>query len=424
MTSVKKDRSAAGIRVISEHIPHVRSISLGFWFEVGSRSENSRIMGISHLTEHMLFRGTKNRTGEQIASETDSMGAHIDALTSREYTCYYTKHLDIHFEKVFDILADMINNSLFGEKELDKEKQVVLEEIKMYEDNPEELIHDLSMQELFKDNQLGMPILGSRATVAGISRMDLADYTRLNYSPANLVITAAGNLDHAKLMECVNRYFPRHGEAGEKQANQLLPVSPGIRDIARELEQVHFCIGTRGVERDHDKRYALYILNTLLGGGISSRLFQKVREKEALVYSIYSYIASYRDTGAFIVYGGTSAKNFERVMEITLQEFRALHSDGATAAEIAKAKEQIKIGYLLGLEDTGNRMSRLAKMEMFHGTLYTANEVVAQIDGITADDVMEMASYVFDEKYYNLVSLGKLSGPQQDNIKRMMNGKA
>lgn len=400
-----------GIRVITEVMPHVRSVSVGFWIGTGSRRETAEENGISHFIEHMLFKGTATRSAEDIARSVDSIGGNLDAFTSKELVCYNTKVLDEHLPRSFDVLADLILRPAFRDEDIEKEKGVILEELKMDSDNPDYLVNEIFSSNFWRDNPLGKPILGTRETVKNFTGDMLRSYYRSVYAPENLTITAAGNLQHNRLVELVRQEF----DALPRTAP--VPVQPAPNTHARvnlrtkkELEQVHLIMGVPSYPVNHEKRFAAYILNTLLGGGMSSRLFQNIRERQGLAYSVYSDLGSYSDTGCLSVYAGTSLEAARNVVNSVLKEFRSLKEDVVPEEELRRAKDHLKGSLMLSLESTSSRMSNLARQEMYFRRFFTMDELVDRIEAVTADEVREISRSLFDSKQIALTVLGNLDG--------------
>jgi predicted Zn-dependent peptidase len=385
-----------GIRIVTETVPHVRSVSVGLWIKAGSRSESPDKRGVSHLIEHMLFKGTESRTAKRIAEEVDGIGAQLNAYTSKEYTCYYTRCLDQHLSPAIEIMSDIYCGSLLLETELDKEKSVVLEEISMYEDNPDELAHDLIFKALWGDHPLGTNAIGERDTIRALRRDDLTAYMDKWYQPSNLTVAAVGNMPHAELVQLIDEHLG--GLSGEHIRPQFtLPEPRGdVLAIERDTEQVHLCIAVPGASRVDPLRYSVSVLDMLLGGSMSSRLFQELREERGLVYSTYSYNTCYSDAGLFGVYAGMSREHLEQVVELILEQIRQVRGGNVSESEIARAKEQLKANLVISLESMGNRMSRLAKLALFHERLVAPDEVMRQIDSVTLSHVVETAQIVLD----------------------------
>lgn len=403
-----------GIRVVTETVPHVRSVSVGYWIKAGSRSESPDKRGVSHLIEHMLFKGTESRTAKQIAEEVDGIGAQLNAYTSKEYTCYYTKCLDQHLSPAIDIMSDIYCRSLILETELNKEKSVVLEEISMYEDNPDELSHDLIFKALWGDHPLGTNTIGERDTIKALSRGDLTSYMDQWYRPSNLIVAAVGNMFHAELVQLIDRHLG--GLSGELVQPQFtLPVSRGdVLTIEKDTEQVHLCIAVPGASRVDPLRYSVSVLDMLLGGSMSSRLFQDLREERGLVYSTYSYNTCYSDAGLFGIYAGVSRENLEQVIHLILEQIRQVREGNVSESEIARAKEQLKANLVINLESMGNRMSRLAKLALFHERLVVPDEVMRQIDSVTLSNVVETAQLVLDPSRLAVSAVGPVDDSLSD----------
>lgn len=405
----QKTTLANGVRVTTEYIPHVRSVTIGFWFLTGSRDEVADNNGISHFIEHMLFKGTSCRTARQIAEVIDAAGGQLNAFTSKEHTCYYVRVLDEHLDLAVQILADMVLDSEFNPAELDKEKSVILEEIRMYEDSPDELVHDLFADAVLANHPLGKGILGSEETVMSLDRGALLSHKRKYYTAGNLVVAAAGNVRHEGVVAAASEYL------GGLQGNGtplLLPVSPSRgNDVIRtkDTEQVHLCIGGLGLGRRSERKYALYVLDMALGGGMSSRLFQELREERGLVYATYSYHTLFQDTGLFTIYAGCRPKNVRQVIELVRAECTSLIKKGLDAQELHRAKEQLKGSLMLSLESTANRMSRLAKAELFQEAILTADELMARIEAITAEDVHAVAQEVLWPDKQVVAAIGSVS---------------
>jgi predicted Zn-dependent peptidase len=386
---------ANGLRIVCETIPQVHSVSLGIWVGTGSRYEDFYYNGISHFVEHMLFKGTKDRTAKQIAEAIDAVGGQLNAFTTKEYTCYYAKFLSQHFKFGVDLLSDMVLNSVFEPSEIDKEKMVVLEEINSYEDAPDELIHDLFVDILLKNHPLGWNILGSATSIARIDRKAIQDFLKHHYTPDNLVFAVAGNIQLDQIVpEIEKRFAHLKGTFTDKLA-ELPPLEAHDCIRSKDTEQVHLCIGSRGVSRKNPLKYAVFVLDSILGGSVSSRLFQRLREERGLVYVTGSSHSSYRDTGIFSIYAGTSMKNMDEVKLLVNEEIDKLCNVLVDGRELSRAKEQIKGNLLLGLESSCNRMSRIAKMELFNERLCTPEETVARIDAVTSEAVLQVACDLF-----------------------------
>jgi predicted Zn-dependent peptidase len=393
---ITKDILPNGLTLLTEAMPHVRSVAIGVWLKRGSRHETPAETGISHFIEHMVFKGTRTRSAEMIASQVDSIGGHMDAFTAKEYASFHLKVLDEHLPLAVEILGDIVMNPLFDPLEMSKEKKVILEEIKMVEDTPDDLVMELFTQAFWPDHPLGRPILGTRQSVLGFGRGKLRSFFRDVYRPGNIVISAAGHLKHEATAKLVRRHFGALGEIGSGRA--IRPPRPASRIVTRskkELEQVHLCLGTPAYPQSHRDRYGTYILNTVLGGSMSSRLFQNVREKRGLVYSISSGITSYSDAGLLSVYAGTSRDSVREVIRLTLEEMRRLCGDPLPEEELRRSKDHIKGGLVLSLENTGSRMSHLARQEIYFGKQLPLDEILGGIERVGADDVQRLAAELF-----------------------------
>jgi predicted Zn-dependent peptidase len=400
-----------GIRVISESMPHVRSVSVGVWIGTGARRETLKQNGISHFIEHMLFKGTTHRTAEEIARVVDSSGGHLDAYTAKELVSYNSKVLDDHLPLAFNVLADLVLNPLFQEEDLEKEKGVILEELKMEADSPEYLVHEAFATKFWKNHPLGRSILGTKRTIKSFSKEAITDYYRRIYVPQNIVITAAGRLDHHKIVNFASEYFSGL-QPGPEPTLEPVPVTdtPFVLKNKRSLEQVHMCMGVPAYEIAHERRYGCYVLSTILGGGMSSRLFQNIREKHGLAYSVFSELNLFRDTGCLAVSAGTSLENVRKVIDMTMLEFRQLKNELVSAEELRRAKDHLKGSLALSLESTSSRMSNLARQELFFGKFFTVDQMVESIELVTADEVQTIAQDFFGGKQVGLSVLGRLNG--------------
>jgi predicted Zn-dependent peptidase len=400
-----------GIKVITESMHHVRSVSVGVWVGSGSRREAPHQNGVSHFIEHMLFKGTATRSAEDIARSVDSIGGNLDAFTAKEMTCFNTKVLDEHLPIAMDVLSDLVLNPRFDQEDIDKEKGVVLEEIKMDADSPDYLVHEIFTSNFWKDHALGRPILGTRETVKALSRDVIHDYYRTVYTPENLLLTAAGNLTHERLVGLASERFEKLKPAGD------IPVEPVPATHARvalrskkELEQVHLCLGVPSYPIPHEDRFHCYVLNTVLGGGMSSRLFQNIRERQGLAYSVYSDLSPYTDTGCLMVCAGTSVESVRKLVDSVLKEFTELKQQTVPAEELRRAKDHLKGSLMLSLESTSSRMSNLARQEMHFKRFFSLDELVESIEKVTAADVQRIAQIFFEQKQIALTILGNLDG--------------
>jgi predicted Zn-dependent peptidase len=395
-----------GLTLLTEKIPHVQSASIGVWSRIGSRHEPAELAGISHFLEHMFFKGTRRRSAEEIAREIDSVGGSLDAFTTRENTCLYAKVLGEHLPLAVDLLSDILLGSVMEEKELEREKQVVLQEIKMVEDSPDDLIHDLFAQTFWPDHPLGRPVLGRMETLARIEREVLLSFLSDYYRPDHCIIAAAGNLEHEELVELLWKSFGGWSGQGVP-TNTSAPLSQYCRwEDRRDLSQIHLCLGVEGFPYAYQDRYALYLLNCLLGGGMSSRLFQEVREKAGLVYSIFSYQASFHDSGMLVVYAGTGPEHYAEVLSRIEKEIFRLEEELLAPEELQRTKDQLKGNLLLGLESTHARMSRLAKMEIYFSQLFSLKEIIQGIEEINREKIKDLAARLFGSHQYSLTAIG------------------
>ena len=399
-----------GVRVVSESVTYVQSASVGLWVGVGSRDETDPIRGISHFIEHMLFKGTQRRTARAIADEIESRGGHLNAFTGKETTCYETRVLAEDVPLALDILTDMFRNSLFDAEEMEREKRVVIEEIKMYEDTPEELVHDIFEQTLFEDHPLGQPIIGSDKTVSGLSRDNITGYIANQYRPDRIVVAAAGNLDHDEVVRIAERTLgDLEGTAPLRTGNTPKASGKSKQVKKRDVEQVHFVLGTEGYSKSDKRRYSLSILNNVLGGNMSSRLFQEIREKRGLAYAIGTYGRSYQDGGYFCAYGGTSPDTYEQVLELTHKEFDNVRKNGLTDDELTKAKTQVRGAVVLGLESMNARMNRYGESLLSYGRVIPITEVLAEYEAVSHETIAEVAAQVLDESHLTLTAIGAFS---------------
>jgi len=404
----------SGERVISERVSSVRSVALGFWIGAGSRDERVDRAGVSHFIEHLLFKGTKRRSAAQIAEEIDAVGGVLNAFTGKEYTCYYAKVLGEDVKMTTELLADIFLESVFAPEEIDRERQVVLQEISQAEDTPDDFIHDLFNLHFWQGHPLSLPIFGSIDTVNAIDRELMVSFMADRYRAERILIAAAGAVDHDRLVADCERLFgsiPRNGKRAEIEAprERLMVINH-----PKKLEQAHLCIGGPGLSQVAPMRYAAYLLNTALGGGMSSRLFQEVREKRGRVYSIYSFLSAFLDCGYFGIYAGTSPDWVDEVIEVSLNEIAKVARDGLKNEELARAKSQLKGNMLLGMESTDSRMNRLARNEIYFRRDIPLDEIAREIEGVGNEQVIELASSCFKPDRMGLVMLGDLKGRELD----------
>ena len=410
--NIRRAVLANGVRLATERMPHVRSVAVGIWLTRGSRHEPGDTAGIAHFVEHMLFKGTPARSAEAIAQQVDSIGGQIDAFTSKEYAGYYLKVLDEHLPLAVEILADLICNPLFADDDIEREKKVILEEIKMVEDTPDDLVHEIFAEGFWNNHPLGRPILGTPQSVAAIDRATLKDYFANTYVAANFVVVAVGNLQHERVQELLERALadaPHHGP----DAKQAPPrVSTVVQVRKKDLEQSHIVFGTEALPQHHPDRYAGYALNTTLGGSMSSRLFQNVREKRGLAYSVFSGLSAYQDAGALSIYAGCANEAVAELIDVVVAEIRQMKADGLDAEELRRAKDHLKGSLMLSLESTSSRMSHLARQEMYRDRPFGLDEMLANIERVTADDVLKLADRFFGDGSLAVTVLGNVNGLQ------------
>jgi predicted Zn-dependent peptidase len=400
-----------GLTIITEQMDHIRSASIGIWLQTGSRDEEPEWNGISHFIEHMVFKGTKHRTAEEIARQVDSIGGNMDAFTAKECICFNVKVLDEHIPTALDILSDLVLNPTFDTSDITRERGVIMEEIKMDEDNPDYLVHEIFTQNFWKDHPLGKPILGTKETVKRFERQPVVEAYAHRFAPGNIIVSAAGHLDHDRFVDLVTRQF-EHMKPMKNGFHSSTPkiVSRITLRNKKALEQVQLCLGVPSHPIAHEKRHAGYILNTLLGGGMSSRLFQNIRERQGLAYSIYSDLNPYRDTGCLGVYAGTSLASAAKVVQSVVAEFRKLKTERVPDEELRRAKDQLKGSLMLSLESSTARMSNLARQEMYFESYYDLDELIAKIEAVTADDLATLANEFFKTESVAVTALGNLNG--------------
>jgi predicted Zn-dependent peptidase len=389
----------------------MHSVTLGIWVKVGSRFEPPDKNGISHFLEHMFFKGTKKRSARDIAIEIDSIGGDLNAFTSRETTTFYVKVLDQHIERGMDLLTDIFLHSTFPEEDIEKEKRIIKEEIKMVEDTPDDYINDLFYQDVWGNTGIGLPVLGKRETVKSFRREDILSHIRRYYGTRDIVIAAAGNLHSERLLDSLNKILGGLRRGSEPKKGETPEFKPSVNIYQKDLSEVHICLGVKGLPQSSPERYVLYILNAILGAGVSSRLFQEVREKRGLAYSIYSFIASYYDTGLFGVYAGTARKRVSEVIELIVKEIKGL-KETIKEEELQRAKDQIKGNLILGLESTSNRMQNIARQEIYYGQYYSPEEVIRLIDSVTLDQAKNLADRLTGDNSIAITLLGPVQPSQ------------
>jgi predicted Zn-dependent peptidase len=402
----RRDVLPNGMVVVTEQMPYVKSASIGLWVKVGSRDEAAEVAGVSHFMEHMLFKGTDRRSAEQIAKSIDAVGGTLDAFTSRENTCFFAKVLGEHLPLAIDILSDAFLHSRLDADDIARERQVILQEIKMVEDTPDDLVHDLFAEVIWGDHPAARPILGRKEIVTLLMRDDLRRHKDSYYRPDRTVVAAAGDLDHDHLIDLLARAFEGF-EGRSVRSNSAPPVSTaGVRVEERDTSQLHLCLGMDGLPYGHEDRYALYLLNAILGGSMSSRLFQEIREKRGLAYSVYSYQASYRDCGLLAVYAGTDPESSSQVVDLIRAECARLRDEPIDPGDFRQAKDQLKGNLLLGLEGTSSRMTRLAKMEIYFRRNCGLDEIIAGIEQVSPDHFQALTQRILRDDAFAVTSIG------------------
>lgn len=395
---ITKHTCSNGVRIVAEHIPFVRSVAIGIWVKAGSRYEETEMKGISHFLEHMLFKGTTSRTAREIAEAFDAIGGQVNAFTSKEYTCYYAKVLDEKAEYALDILSDMFFNSIFDEEELEKEKNVVLEEISMYEDAPDELVQELLSKASYGEHPLAYSVLGTKNTLLAIERDDLERYRARFYTPENIVISVAGNFSDS-LIRSIEEKFGSFRSSGETVQWKQATFCPDKISKNKEIEQSHLCIGFLGLPFGHERIYELSILNNVIGGSMSSRLFQEIREEKGWAYSVYSYHSAFSDTGLLVIYAGTAPDQTEIVFDAIMKTVQTLKQEGITRQELENSKAQLKGNLMLSLESTNSRMSRNGKNELLLKKLKSIDEILDSIESVTLERVNQLADELLGAPY-------------------------
>ncbi|MBI1749120.1 MAG: insulinase family protein [Acidobacteria bacterium] len=409
--NIEKETLPNGLVVISEPMEHVRSVSVGVWVRTGSRREPSELNGITHFIEHMVFKGTERRSAEEIARSVDSVGGMLDAFTAKEMICFNAKVLDEHLPIAFDVLSDLVLHPRFNEDDLAREKSVVLEEIKMDQDNPDYLVHEIFTQNFWRNHPLGKPILGTRKTVSSFTRAPVAECFRRWFAPENMIISAAGHLEHQQLRDLVAREFGQMKPSGDHYVDSApVPQARITTKSKGELEQVHLCIGVPSYPMVHARRYGIAVLNNILGGGMSSRLFQNIRERQGLAYAVFSELSPYRDTGVLSIYAGTALERAGQVVRSVTAEFSSLKEQLVSEEELRRAKDHLKGSLMLSLESTSSRMSNLARQEMYFGKFFTLDEIITCIEAVSREEVRDIAREFFQPEQISVTVLGNLNG--------------
>ena len=408
---IRREVLPNGLTVLTEEMRHIRSVSIGIWIKTGSRHEQAEHNGISHFLEHMVFKGTETRTAEAIARQVDSIGGNLDAFTAKECICFNVKVLDEHLPIALDVLSDLVLHPVFDTKDIARERGVILEEIKMDEDSPDYLVHEIFTQNFWKDHPLGKPILGTKETVRHFEQPLVLDYYGQRFTPGNLIIAAAGHINHEHFVKLAGERFARLKPALNGFHDSVPePMARIILRNKKSLEQVQICVGVPTYPISHEKRYASYILNTLLGGGMSSRLFQNVRERQGLAYAIYSELNPYRDTGCLSIYAGTSLESAPKVVQLIVNEFRDLKQNPVSDEELRRTKEQLKGSLMLSLESTTARMSNLARQEMYFDRFFGLDEIIERIESVSVGELVSLASEFFHADKIAVTVLGNLEG--------------
>lgn len=398
-----------GLRIVTEKLPNVRSLSIGIWVGTGSRNEVPQNNGVSHFIEHMMFKGTGKRTAKEIAETIDNIGGQINAFTGKEATCYYTKTLDSHYKIAIDLLSDIFFNSTFSESNIDLERGVISEEIGMYQDSLEELAHDILTEQVWHGNSLGYPILGTNKSLKSINRDAILKYIGERYTPQNTVISIAGSFEHDQIVEEIKKHFGNwKAKESMENAYNVTNSCQGVTLKTKKSEQTHICFGLPGVEYGSIELYSLLAVNSIFGGGMSSRLFQKIREEKGVAYSVYSFPSAYQKMGIFSIYAGLNPSYTEEVVKIIMQEINEIRTNKLTKSEIDKTKEQLKGNFILGLEGTGSRMTAIGKSETLQNKIYTPDEILQKIDSINEESICKVVDKVFDPSKICLAVVGNI----------------
>lgn len=416
MVNIKK--LSNGIRIAIEEIPYVRSVSFGIWVKNGSRDENTENNGISHFIEHMLFKGTEKRSAKDIAEEMDALGGQINAYTTKEYTCYHTRVLDKHFKNAVDILSDMFLNSKFDDNDISRERNVILEEINMYDDAPEEVVHDKLQESIWKDSSIGMPILGTEETISNFNSDIIKDYFKKRYTNENTVISVAGNIKECEVMAFMEEYFGNKKplETFNEKQNKTVYYPSFIKN-KKDIEQIHMCMCFPALKRDHENKYDMAVFNTIFGGGMSSRLFQKIREDKGLTYSIYSYISSFTDTGIFAVYAGMNPNQTEKVARLVYDEIEDIKNSILSEKIIKITKEQIISNYIIGTESTVNRMTALGGSVLLRNSVQTQEQIIENMEKVTPQSVFDIVNKILD---FEKISISIAGNTDNIDFKKLM----
>jgi predicted Zn-dependent peptidase len=418
---IVRDTLDNGIRLVTESIGHVRSVSLGVWLTSGSRHESDEDSGIAHFVEHMLFKGTATRSAEDIAQAVDSIGGQLDAFTAKEYASYYVKVLDQHLPIAVDILSDIVLRPAFNQIDIDREKKVILEEIKMVEDTPDDLVHELFTQAFWEGHPLGRPILGTKESVEGLTQERLREHFTGAYAAENVIISAAGNIEHAAVRDALEKAFGGMPSSGVRPVMAPPHVVPKVVIRSKELEQSHLCLGASSYPQNHDARYTSYVLNTILGGSMSSRLFQNIREKRGLCYSVFSGINAYRDAGSLTVYAGCANEAVGEVIDLAVVEMKLIKQTPVSDSELRRAKDHLKGSVMLSLENTASRMSHLARQEIYFDKQFSLDETLEGIERVTPQDIQRVATDLFSNGALAATVLGQTTDLQLSRERLSLN---
>src|ERR1044072_2332269 len=410
--AIVRDVLPNGLRLLTERMPHVRSVSIGVWLARGSRHETEEQSGIAHFVEHMLFNGTPTRTAEDIAQTVDSIGGQMDAFTAKEYASYYFKVLDENLPLAVEILADIVMNPAFSADDISREKKVVLEEIKMVEDTPDDLVHELFTENLWPGHPLGRPILGTKDTVEALTQEGLRRYFTETYSAPNLIVAAVGNIEHERVRELVMKWFGTLSSRTESVTEAPPNVVPTTVIRNKELEQSHVCLGTGSYQQDHDDRYSSYVLNTILGGSMSSRLFHNVREKRGLAYAVFSGLSAYRDAGSITIYAGCSNNAIGELIDVVVAELKRIKDEPVPDSELRRAKDHLKGSLMLNLESTSSRMSHIARQEIYFDRQFGLDETLEGVERVSCGHVQRVARDLFADGALAATVLGAVNGLQ------------
>jgi predicted Zn-dependent peptidase len=407
---IVRDVLPNGLRLLTERMPHVRSVSIGVWLARGSRHEPQEQSGIAHFVEHMLFKGTATRSAEDIAQTIDSIGGQMDAFTAKEYASYYIKVLDEHLPLAVDVLADIVRRPALTEDDIEREKKVVLEEIKMVEDTPDDLVHELFTENFWVNHPLGRPILGTRETVEGLTQERLRRYFNGVYTAPNMIIAAVGNVEHEQVRDLVEASFGTLSSDSQNLSSAPPRVEPRIIIRNKELEQSHVCLGTSSYQQDHEDRYSSYVLNTVLGGSMSSRLFQNVREKRGLAYAVFSGLSAYRDAGSMTIYAGCANHAIGELIDVVVAELKRLKDEPFPESELRRAKDHLKGSLMLNLESTSSRMSHLARQEIYFDRQFGLDETLEGVERVTQEDMQRVARDLLKDGALAATVLGAVNG--------------